>query len=424
MDKRAYNIEKYLKGELTPAEMHALEKQALDDLFLAEALEGAEQFAHADFLKDVAELNEKIVKRKAAAWMWSVRIAASLLLLTIAAFIVWTTLDQETEKTLALEKINTAEDSLPPTTPQTQPSATPQTEARQSSPTRSESKKENEQPSRLNQRSKKLPAESIAENKKNETNYAKPDNQVKNLTREKSLEQTSEVAKIDPGKKDELQPPSAKDIKIAEGYITSVDARPATVTGRVMSAEDGTPLRDVRVALKGTSVATKTDASGRYSITGYSENKTLVYSSEGLESTEVKIEGVDSTYLPVKLEITEEAQREAAVETSDMDDFPTNVSTIPTHPEKGNRAFKQYLQKNYKYPDEAIKTRVEGVVIIEFKVDAAGSLSEFKILRGIGKGCDEEVIRLILQGVRWVPTTKDGIPVSDKARVRFKFELD
>lgn len=422
MDKREYDIEKYLKGELTPAEMHALEKKALDDPFLAEALEGAEQFSHADFSKDVAELNRNIIKRRSSAWTWPVRIAATLLLLTIAAFIIWTTLHQETEQTLALEKDNITNDRTLPPEPQKQPAATLQTKTEQSSP--ADNKTENKPTSGLNERPKKLPAESIAEDEKNETDSARPDNRVQKLTREKSLEQTSEVAKIDPGKKDELQSPSAQDIRLAEGYITSVDARPTTVTGRVMSAEDGTPLRDVRVGFKGTSVATKTDASGRYSITGFSENKTLVYSSEGLESTEVKIKGVDSTYLPVKLEITEEAQREAAVETSSTDDYATNVSTIPAHPEKGNRAFKQYLQKNYQYPDEAIKTRVEGVVIIEFKVDAAGSLSEFKIVRGIGKGCDEEVIRLILQGVKWIPTTRDGIPVSDKARVRFKFELD
>ena len=36
-------LEKYLKGELTPAERHRLERMALDDPFLAEALEGAEE---------------------------------------------------------------------------------------------------------------------------------------------------------------------------------------------------------------------------------------------------------------------------------------------------------------------------------------------------------------------------------------------
>jgi TonB family protein len=100
------------------------------------------------------------------------------------------------------------------------------------------------------------------------------------------------------------------------------------------------------------------------------------------------------------------------------------VYTIPAHPETGNRAFKQYLEKTHKYPKEAKALKAEGTVVIEFKVDATGALSEFKIVRGIGNGCDEELIRLILQGAKWIPTTKDGAPVSDKARVKFKFELE
>lgn len=420
MDRKIQDIEKYLTGKLTPAEMHALEKQALHDPFLAEALEGAEQSAHDNFSEDIAELNRKIFKHKANKWIWTVRIAASLLLLAVAAFIVWTTLDDSTSQNLALRETVIVNDSLFKTIPQAQSSATQKTETKPADS--SGSKKESGQPSgpKLTQPVNKKAHGPAAENK-NEASSTR--NQVRSIKRENQLEK-NEVAGIDPAKS-RLQPPSSTDIKLAEGYIKSVDAKlVTTITGQVMSAEDGMPLRDVRVGFKGTSLSTKTDASGRYSITGYSENKTLVYSSEGLESTEVKIEGTDSTYLPVKLEITEEAQLEEAVESSQFDDYPTHVTTIPAHPEKGNRAFKQYLQRNYQYPDEAIEKRVEGVVIIEFKVDTKGSLSEFKIVRGIGTGCDEEVIRLILQGVKWVPTTKDGVPVADKARVRFKFELD
>ena len=36
----AADIERYHKGQLTPEEMHAMEKAALDDPFLADAIEG------------------------------------------------------------------------------------------------------------------------------------------------------------------------------------------------------------------------------------------------------------------------------------------------------------------------------------------------------------------------------------------------
>jgi hypothetical protein len=136
-----------------------------------------------------------------------------------------------------------------------------------------------------------------------------------------------------------------------------------------MSAEDGTPLPDVSIVLKGTSITTKTDAQGRYAITADSQDKTLVYSSVGLESTEVKINGIDSTYLPVKIEMTEEAQEEAAVQPSGMRDFgPTNVYTIPAHPETGNRAFKQYLEKTHKYPKEAKEVKLKEPLLLNLKL--------------------------------------------------------
>lgn len=425
------DIEKYLSGELTPAEMHALEKKALSDPFLAEALEGAEQLGGAEFSKDIISLNQSILKRKTAStWAWPVRIAAGIILVAVASFIVWIAFNPEPEQSLALEQTT---DTLTSSTQQTKPA----TESTTAPPTQQDKKASDPPPAKQPVITSKKPSnEQVAENKKTElapelakavTETSKPVDKVSTPPAEDRFEAESKraVKTLDPNTKDFIQSPTASEIRNAEGYIASIDARPTIVTGRVMSAEDGTPLPDVSIALKGTSITTKTDAHGRYAIAADSRSQTLIYSSEGLERTEVKFDGVDSTYLPVKLEITDEALEEAVVETSGMRDFgPTHVYTIPAHPETGNRAFKQYLEKNHKYPKEAKETKVEGTVTIEFQVDATGALSEFKILRGIGTGCDEELIRLILQGAKWVPTTKDGLPVADKARVKFKFELE
>ena len=93
------------------------------------------------------------------------------------------------------------------------------------------------------------------------------------------------------------------------------------------------------------------------------------------------------------------------------------------HPENGNRAFKQYLEKSIRYPEQAKAKAVEGRVTVEFTIQPNGSLTDFTVIRGIGSGCDEELIRLIKEGPRWIPTKKDNIPVQDKAKVRLKFEL-
>lgn len=58
----AVDIEKYHKGQLTPAEMHALEKAALDDPFLAEAMEGYAHL-HQPVEADLAELRARLRER-------------------------------------------------------------------------------------------------------------------------------------------------------------------------------------------------------------------------------------------------------------------------------------------------------------------------------------------------------------------------
>jgi TonB family protein len=105
----------------------------------------------------------------------------------------------------------------------------------------------------------------------------------------------------------------------------------------------------------------------------------------------------------------------------------TSSGAIPTldlaHPANGYRTFKQYLLQSMRYPQQAKINRVEGKVTVEFTIEPNGSLTSFRIIRGIGSGCDEELIRLIQEGPRWEPTKKEGTPIQDKARVRLKFDL-
>ncbi|HWB91700.1 MAG TPA: carboxypeptidase-like regulatory domain-containing protein [Puia sp.] len=95
------DVQKYLRGELPPAEMHRLEKLALDDPFLADALEGLHTHAPVD--KDLAELRSRLDARVAPGkkpillpWF---RVAAAVILLVGLGFTAWYTLvDKPTVK--------------------------------------------------------------------------------------------------------------------------------------------------------------------------------------------------------------------------------------------------------------------------------------------------------------------------------------
>tara|TARA_A100000171_G_scaffold30172_1_gene28397 strand:- start:1094 stop:1537 length:444 start_codon:yes stop_codon:yes gene_type:complete len=61
----------------------------------------------------------------------------------------------------------------------------------------------------------------------------------------------------------------------------------------------------------------------------------------------------------------------------------------------GVQALKKFLSEQLKYPEEALKNKVEGVVEVAYDVDGLGRILNVKILTGLGSGCDEEVIRLV-----------------------------
>jgi TonB family protein len=93
------------------------------------------------------------------------------------------------------------------------------------------------------------------------------------------------------------------------------------------------------------------------------------------------------------------------------------------HPENGTKSFKQYLEQQVQYPEEAKQARTEGRVTVEFYVETDGSLTGFKVIRSVGGGCDEELIRLIKAGPKWLPTKRDGVIIRDRVRVAYRFTL-
>jgi hypothetical protein len=82
--------------------MHELEKQALTDPFLADALEGASLVTAEEFAGDTNSLKEKILFSKKSTNYWPLRIAASIALVAVTAILIYQYTDQPSEQNLAL----------------------------------------------------------------------------------------------------------------------------------------------------------------------------------------------------------------------------------------------------------------------------------------------------------------------------------
>ena len=70
------------------------------------------------------------------------------------------------------------------------------------------------------------------------------------------------------------------------------------------------------------------------------------------------------------------------------------VEEMPQFP-GGDAKLLEYVATHIKYPQIARETGIQGRVFVGFVVEPDGSVSNVKILRGIGGGCDEEAVRVI-----------------------------
>lgn len=89
----------------------------------------------------------------------------------------------------------------------------------------------------------------------------------------------------------------------------------------------------------------------------------------------------------------------------------------------GKEELYSYLGKNIKYPEEAKQKGIEGTVFVTFVVEKDGSVTNVKILRGIGAGCDEEAYRVVQTMPRWTPGYQDGKPVRVSFNLPIKYKL-
>jgi len=89
----------------------------------------------------------------------------------------------------------------------------------------------------------------------------------------------------------------------------------------------------------------------------------------------------------------------------------------------GINAFGKFLATNIRYPKDAREKNIQGRVIATFVVEKDGSLSDFKVLRGIGYGCDEEAIRVLKLSPEWKPGTQNGRVVRVQYSVPISFTL-
>ncbi len=98
------------------------------------------------------------------------------------------------------------------------------------------------------------------------------------------------------------------------------------------------------------------------------------------------------------------------------------AEVMPTF-EGGMSNFYSFMSKNMRYPKQAQRIGVEGKVFVQFVVEKDGSLTDLKVVKGIGAGCDEEAIRVMKLVPNFIPAKQGDRRVRIQMVVPIHFKL-
>lgn len=91
----------------------------------------------------------------------------------------------------------------------------------------------------------------------------------------------------------------------------------------------------------------------------------------------------------------------------------------------GPAAWIKFIQRNLTVPDRFIdiKQNGTGTVVVAFLIDKEGSIQEVEIIQSCEYSADEEAIRVIEHGGKWIPASIDGRKVLYRQKQSLSFSV-
>lgn len=443
-DSKQYSadlIRQYLEGALNESEMHAIEKAALEDPFLADAIDGMsearKEFSNETIDSNLGKLRTQISERVAAGKVipftsfrgWRIVAAASILLVcSVFAYNTW--LKPTTKETIAVvdPKI------IPP--PTVSP-AVPNYSIPGEDSINEEVVKKNEQ--------KRLPSLPIISKEQDQdgrsssvvpSGKATADDVTSSIKKTDELKEpgNAEAAKAHERLKDnniDNEIPSRKQAAKEEKALPSANANNGLAiikdtANNIKSKADGVTnnvtlnvfngkiidnnkraVANATVQLANTNNGYLTDQNGNFrfsstdtlvevnvSVVGYSTQQFQLRNDVPINQLQIL---PDKNGLNEGVVIREDQKRDA--EKTDLKKRFPRVLIQDAEPINGWIEFERYIEAN-KRISNAAKSK-SGEVVVSFRVSRNTTLSDFKIEQSLSPSQDAEALRLIKEGPAW-----------------------
>lgn len=203
----------------------------------------------------------------------------------------------------------------------------------------------------------------------------------------------------------------------------TADEGPVRMTGVVVD-ENGKPLPGVTVVIKGSMLGVATDAEGRFEIVS-PEGKTLVFTYVGRKTQEVAFDAGTTdikVVMPVEdvelnplvaadVESILSQAADAAEEEGAVVEQGEVYKVVEDMPQFTDGNIFDYLAQHVRYPEEAEKNGIGGMVYMQFVIDTTGKVVEPKVIKSVSPELDAEALRVVSEMPAWKPGMQRGKPV-------------
>ena len=401
----------YIRGLRKGKEAHRLEKESMQDPFLADAMDGYNQVEgnHEQRIEKLRmQVSAHSAKKKSTyAITWS--IAACLIIgFGISSYFLFLKKSMTDEVFIAEESVSIklAEPAAPPTpaipaTP-TVP-ATPQKEiALATTKVKTDSTPISEITAR--QADKK---DMIAKIQTTSQPQGAPVAAVPMM--EEVSEETAALQEV-VATIDTFESESDKKMKMAK--VATILPQNNMIKGRVTDGK-GEPLIGASVTYKGTNIGTITNMNGEFSLVKKDDKKRLTAEYIGYDPVEIRVD--TSRTMLIAMNENKQALNEVVVvgygakknkkSTTLGSDAKVKEQTekeITPQPVIGKRSYQKYLKENLVRPADEKCAQVKGKVVLTFLVNKEGRPFYIKVKESLCESADKEAIRLIQEGPDWI----------------------
>ncbi|MEP6682152.1 MAG: carboxypeptidase-like regulatory domain-containing protein [Parafilimonas sp.] len=399
------DIQRYLQGEMPAAEMHAIEKAALQDPFLADAIEG---FSEVDFTTANQHLNEinaslfaEKQKSKVVAFNNRTRwlnIAAMIIIIAGLGIVsVYLLKNSGKQQQVAQIKNQPVENKVFKDSSSKNMNTL---SASQDTTMIIAQNKQERKPS-----TKKLSASSKTQNKTEVTSAEKAaslaEADIESVAASPTIAQENKsmsktFAPVSSNKKNDLLP------NILLGKISGLSTTSNTLSGKVID-ENNKPIAGAYVQSSDKKETAVTDMNGNFSIQKTDTVMNVTASIIGYDSKNVNIESGDSNLIRLK-DASSNLNEVVVVGYGRSKKIkPVADSAMPVG---GWQNFNNYVFTQLNKDTTNTAANYEDLVEMEFLIDNNGNPYNIKITKPLDDQRNEKAVQILKSGPKWTHTSK------------------